>query len=55
MKKVAFYIVSLFVVLPAIAQNNLKDKKHYSDTYIPEAAIDEKYGITMYEKLNMML
>ena len=55
MKKIAFYIVSLFVVLPTIAQNNLKDKKHYNDTYIPESVIDQKYGIMMYEKLNMML
>jgi antitoxin component YwqK of YwqJK toxin-antitoxin module len=55
MKKITFYILSLFVVIPAIAQNNLNDKKHYNDTYIPAAVLNEKYGVTMYEKLTIML
>ncbi|PCI96818.1 MAG: hypothetical protein COB15_09045 [Flavobacteriales bacterium] len=55
MKKTFIHIACLFVVLTSVAQNKLKDKKLYHDTYIPEAVIDEKYGITMYEKLNMML
>lgn len=55
MKKIALYIFSFFVVLSTVAQNDLNDKKLYSNTYIPDAVIDEKYGITMYSKLNMML
>jgi len=42
-------------VFSAIAQNNLKDKSLYHDTYTPETVITEKYGIIMYAKLNMML
>jgi len=55
MKKLALYIFGLFVVFTANAQNNLKDKNLYNDTYIPDAVINEKYGIIMYEKLNIML
>ena len=43
------------MVVTSVAQNNLKDKSLYNDTYIPDAVIDEKYGITMFEPLNMML
>lgn len=55
MKKFIAYIFSLFFVVFAVAQNNLKDNSLYNESYIPDAVIDEKYGITMYEKLNMML
>ncbi len=55
MKKILLNITCLLVALTSVAQNNLKDKKLYHDVYMPEVVIDEKYGITMYEKLNMML
>ncbi len=55
MKKVALAIFSLFLVVLTHAQNNLSDKSLYNNTYIPDAVIDKKYGITMYEPLNMML
>ncbi len=55
MKKILLHIACLLVIHLSLAQNNLKDKKIYHDTYVPEAVIDEKYGIVMYEKLNMML
>ncbi|PCJ23603.1 MAG: hypothetical protein COA97_11330 [Flavobacteriales bacterium] len=42
-------------MVPAISQNNLKDKKLNNETYIPDVVVDEKYGITLYAKLNMML
>ena len=37
------------------SQNDLTDKGLYHNTYVPEAVVDKKYGIIMYEKLNMML
>jgi antitoxin component YwqK of YwqJK toxin-antitoxin module len=55
MKKIILYIFSFFVVLTTFSQNNLKDKSLYNSTYVPDAVIDEKYGITMFEPLNMML
>ena len=55
MKRILLAILTLFVLTTSIAQNNLEDKAHYHDTYVPDAVIDEKYGITVYEKLNMML
>ena len=55
MKKSILYLCSIFVVFSVFAQNNLKDKKLYHDTYVPDAVIDAKYGINMYVKLNMML
>lgn len=42
-------------MLTAVAKNNFKESKEYIDTYVPDAVVNEKYGITMYEKLNMML
>jgi len=55
MKKFTLYLLGFLTIISAVAQNNLKDKSLYATTYIPESVIDEKYGITMYEKLNMML
>ena len=55
MKKTTLYLFSFFLVLSTMAQNDLTDKKHYHDTYIADSIIDKEYGITMYEKLNMML
>ena len=56
MKKVTLFTISLFVVLLAIAQkNNLNDKSLYNNTYDADAIIDKKFGINMYEPLNMML
>ena len=55
MKRITLSILTLFLLTTSIAQNNLKDKSHYHDTYVPDAVINEKYVITMYEKLNIML
>jgi len=55
MKKIISLIALTLVFLQLSAQNNLSDKKHYHDVYIPDAVIDAKYGIVMYEPLNMML
>jgi len=37
------------------AQNDLSNKKHYHEIYVPEAVVDQTYGITMYEPFNMKL
>ena len=56
MKKFVLITLCLFVVAINVAQkNNLSDKKLYNHTYDSEAVIDKKYGITIYEPLNMML
>jgi len=55
MKRIVFLIMCSIVVVSAIAQNNLTDKGLYNNTYVPDAVIDKKYVITMYEKLNMMI
>ena len=54
MKIVIIIILNLFLATFSIAQNDLTNIK-YGTTYVPDAVIDEKYGITMYEPLNMML
>jgi len=57
MLRVIFYILILVMVSPIFGQNQSKlDAQNLSgNKYIPEAVIDSKYGIIMYEKLNMML
>lgn len=55
MKKNTLFTLTLFLSLASFAQNNLNDKSLYGKTYVPDAVIDPKYGITMYEPLNMML
>lgn len=50
MIKIIIYISTIFVAINAFAQADASVKK-----YIPEAVIDEKYGITMYKDLNMAL
>jgi len=56
MKKAVLITLSLFVVAVNVAQkNNLNDKRLYNNTYDADAVIDKKYGITLYEPLNMML
>lgn len=57
MKKYTFFTLSLLIVLAAVAQkrNDLTDKSLYNNTYDATAVIDKKYGIVMYEPLNMML
>lgn len=55
MRKIAFLLMYLAVFNVVAAQNDLTKKSLYNDTYVPESVIDEKYGITMYEKLNMMI
>ncbi len=55
MKKTLLYIICLLFVLTGFAQNDLTKKSLYNDTYVPESVIDKKYGIIMYEKLNMLL
>ncbi len=53
--KYVLSILTLILNLSVFAQNDLTDKKLYHNTYDPKKVIDEKYGIVMYEKLNMML
>ncbi len=55
MKKHILYILCLIIISAAFGQNNLNDKSLYNNTYVPDAVVDKKYGITMYEKLNMMI
>jgi len=55
MKRPLLLIACLFIVFASNAQNDLTKKSLYNDTYVPEAVIDEKYGIIRYEKLNMLL
>ena len=55
MKIVTLTILNLLLTILSIAQNDLSNKNLYGNTYVPEAVIDEKYGIIRYEKLNMML
>ncbi|MBL4670187.1 MAG: hypothetical protein JKY30_13115 [Flavobacteriales bacterium] len=57
MLRIIFYILILVMVSPIFGQNQSKlDAQNLSgNKYIPEAVIDSKYGIIMYEKLNMML
>lgn len=48
--------ILLFILSNTVfAQNDLTDKSLYHNMYEPKDVIDEKYGIVMYEKLNMML
>ena len=53
--KYIFSISILFTSCCSFAQNDLTDKKLYHNTYDAKTAIDETYGIIIYEKLNMML
>lgn len=56
MRRIALLTSTLLLVLIAFAQkNNLNDKSLYNNTYDADAVIDKKYGIIMYEPLNMML
>ncbi len=55
MRKIFLFLVLSLSLIHLFAQNDLSDKKHYHDTYVPDAVIDKQYGITMYEPLNMML
>jgi antitoxin component YwqK of YwqJK toxin-antitoxin module len=55
MKKIALTLLGISLMLISLAQNDLTDKSLYNNTYAPEVVIDKKYGITMYEPLNMML
>ena len=50
MMKTIFYTLTFLLAINTFAQNEGETKK-----YIPEAVIDEKYGIIMYKNLNMML
>ncbi len=54
MKRNYLNIITLFVII--IASNNIiLAQVKAAESYIPEAVVDSKYGITMYEPLNMML
>jgi antitoxin component YwqK of YwqJK toxin-antitoxin module len=55
MKKMLLQIACFFIVFTSVAQNDLTNKNLYNDTYVPENVIDKKYGIIMYEKLNILL
>jgi antitoxin component YwqK of YwqJK toxin-antitoxin module len=57
MKKFTLLTLGSLFVLTNMAQkkNNLTDKSLYNNTYDAEAVVDDKYGIKMYEPLNMML
>jgi len=56
MKKKLYILIFLFLVVYSLkSQNDLSDKSLYHSTYIPDVVLNKKYGIIMYEKLNMML
>lgn len=55
MRRNLLFACLIAIVNVALAQNNLTDKSLYGKTYDPKVVIDSKYGITMYEPLNMML
>ncbi len=55
MERKLLFILLLCLSITGYAQNDLTDKSLYGKTYVPDAVIDSKYGITMYEPLNMML
>ena len=55
MKKSFLHIACLLLVITTVAQNDSTKKSLYNDTYTPESVIDKKYGIIMYEKLNILL
>ena len=50
MLKLLFYTLTGLLILPSFSQNKGEEKK-----YSPDAVIDVKYGITMYQSLNVML
>lgn len=56
MKRLSLFTFGLLILGISVAQkNNLKDKSLYYNTYDAEAIIDKKYGVVMYEPLNMMI
>jgi len=55
MRKLYILFFFFLIVFSLQSQNDLTDKRLYHNTYIPDAVVDKKYGINMYEKLNMML
>ncbi len=57
MRKIILLSLTMSLVFCAVAQkkNDLTDKSLYNNTYDKDAVVDSKYGIKMYEPLNMML